>query len=647
MSILSLSSRATTLALVASLAACLDEGPASESEPVGEAKSAVTSPCTLDIQGFGDIGRGWYAIRTDGSVWGRSPFLYSDPAQQILELGTDNVELADMDGESQHMCVLKTNGDVYCWGANQHGQIAGSASPQVDVPLKQPGLPLPATELAVGDRSTCALLNNGAVWCWGGNQSGELGDGTTTDRPMPTEVTAMGTGVTDISIGFWHACALKGGAVFCWGYNEYGEIGNGQFTAPNAPQLTPVSVLTGVRELSAAGFFTCAIKTDNTLWCWGSNASAHLGVGDTTNRNVPTQVTTLSNQVSHVDGGVRSSCATKLDGSVWCWGWQGHGRIGDGSNSTDISANQLIPKAVSGPLGTSGGNLIRVAEGSACTLRTDGGISCWGGITAPNTSGGYLDGANGSTTPVDIDFCALPTISAVNPPIGRATGGSMITLTGTEFSASTQVFFGQPLPQNAATAVSLTNSTTLVATTPSHGFGEVVDVWIVNPTNRRAVLKQSFTFTDPPNVYGAVPMMGDVAGGTQVELNGANFQPGATVTFGGVAATVMSVPDIQHAIVVTPPHPAGVVDITLTNLDGQSSTLAMGFVYGEGGAGGSGATTSAGGATSSGGSGGGDDSAGPGDGCYCSIVNSTEGTGRALVLIALSLLGWSRRRSRA
>jgi alpha-tubulin suppressor-like RCC1 family protein len=151
--------------------------------------------------------------------------------------------------------------------------------------------------VAEGDRSTFALKNDGTVWAWGANSNGQLGDGTTVDRHSPSQIPGF-TGVVAISAGFQYTMALKNdGTVWTWGANWYGQLGDGTTT----DRYAPVQVLdeggaplVDVVSISAGDGVSIVIKNDGTVWAWGANSSGQVGNGTTTNRLVPVQVNSLT-----------------------------------------------------------------------------------------------------------------------------------------------------------------------------------------------------------------------------------------------------------------------------------------------------------------------------------------------------------------
>lgn len=274
--------------------------------------------------------------------------------------------------------LVQSDHDETCDGANLGGQDCqslgfdrGTLTCRATCLFDQSACILHFSRLVPGGYHTCAFRSNGSIWCWGGNNKGQLGLGNTTARSTPQPLTTLASGVTALAAGELHTCALKtDGSVWCWGENEFGQLGDGTLTQRNAP--TAVDALSSDVTALAAGYkFTCALKTDGSAWCWGLNSSGQLGDGTTVNRSVPTAVSGLSSGVTAMAGGWTHACALKADGSVWCWGVNAHGQVGDGTQT-----QRLIPVAVNG-LGSGVASLSAGSEFN-CVRKTDGSVWCWG-----------------------------------------------------------------------------------------------------------------------------------------------------------------------------------------------------------------------------------------------------------------------------
>jgi len=189
-----------------------------------------------------------------------------------------------------HTCALLSTGAVKCWGNNGNGQIGDNSQIQRLTPVAVSGLSSGVTAISAGYQHTCALLSTGAVKCWGYNGNGQLGDNSQTQRLTPVDVSGLSSGVTAISAGIYHTCALLStGAVKCWGYNVYGQLGDNSQTN----RLTPVDVSglsSGVTAISAGYLHTCAVLSTGAVKCWGYNAYGQIGDNSQTQRLTPVAV---------------------------------------------------------------------------------------------------------------------------------------------------------------------------------------------------------------------------------------------------------------------------------------------------------------------------------------------------------------------
>lgn len=231
---------------------------------------------------------------------------------QPIEVTGLTDEVVQITAGSWHSCALLGSGTVWCWGGNNHGELGlGSTQGPEDchdaegrdcstIPRQVPGL-VDVIFVDAGDEHTCVIKNDGSAWCWGEGGSGRLGDSGTWDEPSPVQVLGFADGAW-ISAGLQHTCAVtNSGAAWCWGDNQMGQLGDDS----NTDRATPVAVhnLTDVTAISAGGFHTCARKIDGTAWCWGGNDQGELGLGHESNRDTPQQVTSLSNVICIEAGG--------------------------------------------------------------------------------------------------------------------------------------------------------------------------------------------------------------------------------------------------------------------------------------------------------------------------------------------------------
>lgn len=230
-----------------------------------------------------------------------------------------------------HSMALKADGTVYAWGSNIYGGLGNASTVNTNVP-GQVLLLSNVVAISAGGWHSVALKGDGTVWTWGWNTDGQLGDGTTVDKSIATQVPGL-SGITAISAGTYHVLALKNdGTVWAWGDNISGQVGNGTTT----DQTTPIQVtgLTDVVAISAGRFFSMAIKNDGTVWTWGENLYGQLGDGTTTNRTTPVQVSGLTDVTTTAYATGAFHCVVvKTDGTLWSWGRNTYGNLGDGTTT--------------------------------------------------------------------------------------------------------------------------------------------------------------------------------------------------------------------------------------------------------------------------------------------------------------------------
>jgi alpha-tubulin suppressor-like RCC1 family protein len=247
-----------------------------------------------------------------------------------------------------HTCALTSAGDVKCWGYNGHDELGTGRGDNQNssTPVNVSGLRSGVTAISAGVRHTCALLRTGRVKCWGANYSGALGDGTTDRHFAPIDVVAL-SGVVAISAGYDHSCALTGaGGVKCWGSNTFGVLGDG--TTDDRWTPTDVSGLSsGVTVVATGNLITCAVTSAGGVKCWGY----HYGL-------TPVDVAGVGGVIAITAAG--PICALTGAGGVKCWsgdyGWTPVGVPGLDSGVTAIAAN----------------------VGHACALTSRGSVKCWG-----------------------------------------------------------------------------------------------------------------------------------------------------------------------------------------------------------------------------------------------------------------------------
>lgn len=307
-------------------------------------------------------------------------------------------------GGFYHSLAAKYDGTVWAWGANNAGQLGDGSTTSQEIPIQTDILPS-VSSVAGGVLHSMALTFDGKVWAWGHNSKGQLGDGTTTTKPTPFQVGGLPDAV-GISAGHWFSSYAVGvdGSAWAWGYNIYGQLGDGTTTLRTTP--TQLTTLSGVVAIEGGQYHALALLSDGTVRAWGKNSFGSLGNGTTIQSSLPVQVMVLPQggppvpftDVVQISTGLSSSYALRSDGSVWAWGYNGSGQLGIGSAVTQSVLAYQVSTLSDGVIAISGG-------GDYCfALKEDGSLWGWG----KNTEGQLGDGtAITRYTPVPITGQAL------------------------------------------------------------------------------------------------------------------------------------------------------------------------------------------------------------------------------------------------
>ena len=274
-------------------------------------------------------------------------------------------------GGRGHSIALNVDGTIRTWGNDASGQLGVGRSLESSKPLVVAGA-TGISKIASSDWHVVALKADGSVLAWGLNSDGQLGDGTTVNRASPVPVSGL-AGVVEIAAR-GHTVALKrDGSVWAWGSNGGGALGNRGSSDPTTP--AQVNGLAGVRKISAGSGFTLALKDDGSVWAWGRNGFGQLGDGmkaeANTGRATPAAVSGLSG-VMAISAGINHSLALKADGTVWAWGNNSSGQLGDGT-----TIDRPLPVRV---LELGGVGVIVAGFGRSFAIKkSDGSVWAWGG----------------------------------------------------------------------------------------------------------------------------------------------------------------------------------------------------------------------------------------------------------------------------
>lgn len=304
-----------------------------------------------------------------------------------------------------HIILLNPDGTVWSIGSNNHGQLGiGKSDNEIHEPVMVPGLSK-VKAVAAGANHSVALLQNGTVWTWGGNDSGQLGIGSRIDNSEPVQVYGL-QDIIAIASGRTHVVALKkDGTVWSWGSNFSGQLGMDTSGTSSQPVKNPF--LSGITAITAGAFHTAALKNDGTVWAWGFNGNGQLGNGTCENYNIPVKVNGLTN-VMAIAAGNQHTVALQDNGTAWTWGSNHAGQMGD-STSEPMS---LVPRKMASIKGVID---VTAKVNHTFALMQDGTVIAWG----DSGSGQWGNGLSmsGSHTPVRLHgVSSLVSIAAIGDP---------------------------------------------------------------------------------------------------------------------------------------------------------------------------------------------------------------------------------------
>lgn len=442
------------------------------------------------------------AVLSDGTVrsWGNnesgqlgdghSPLEQNESDAPVTVSGLGGVTAVAAGAE--HSLALLSTGEVVAWGNDESGQLGNTLSterhPYSDVPVfvhESRAAIKNVTAIAAGEEHSLALLSSGGVRAWGNNESGQLGNGNQRSTREAIAVSHL-TEATAIAAGEEHSLALlKNGTVVAWGGNSYGQLGDGTTGGPESCRYGPCSKkpvgvvgLSGVAAIAAGGDHSLALLNNGTVMAWGENTYGELGNGTTTMSDVPVAVKGLTGVVA-IAAGEEHSLALLSNGTVMAWGDNAEGELGDGTSAGPELCAPGPQACSTTPVAVKGLSAMDVM-----------------GIVA----GGWHNLAFG---PPD------PTVTSVSPKEGLEVGGTIVTITGTEFSGATAVKFGTA---NALT-FKVESATSITAISPK-GTG-TVDVTVTTPEGTsRITPADRFTYSlnlplksssaNPPTSAGAL-----------------------------------------------------------------------------------------------------------------------------------------------
>ncbi|WP_052487946.1 RCC1 domain-containing protein [Gordoniibacillus kamchatkensis] len=321
-------------------------------------------------------GKGFTAVlRTDGTVW-----TWGDNLRGKLGGGLDNrtrptavkglTDVVQLATGGYHTLALKKDGTVWAWGQNTYGQLGDGTTTDRNSPVPVAGLN-DVVAVSAGAAHSAALLKDGTVWTWGDDSVGQLGDGASDQQTKPVQVKNL-TGIKAISAGGYHTLALtKDGDMWAWGDDTYGQLGFAHdHDTWNAPVM--ITWIRQVKSISAGFNFSLALTEDGFAYSWGSDSSGQLGFGDMKDRSLPE---ILMKDVTAISAGNNHALAIQKDGTAWAWGDNTFGQTGTGFNE------HLNMQIMAGPqhvFGVPEAKTVVAAYNFSFLIGTDGSLWAWG-----------------------------------------------------------------------------------------------------------------------------------------------------------------------------------------------------------------------------------------------------------------------------
>jgi alpha-tubulin suppressor-like RCC1 family protein len=358
---------------------------------VASGGGSITGPSqTTDASGIATVGS-W----TLGPTAGTNTLTATVPGLPSLTFtATGTLTFAAVTAGFVHSCGLTPTGAAYCWGHNFYGQLGNGLTTDGSTPTSTPVAvsgDLSFSALAAGDRHTCGLTTSGSAHCWGSNDNGQLGTGSTASSSTPVPVSGDQIFYALVADGA-HTCGLtSSGVAYCWGYNIFGQLGvpeTGPETCLETPtescSTAPVAVSGGLKfsSLTAGTFHSCGVTSSGVAYCWGFNDNGQLGNGSTTSSSTPVPVSG-GYSFAVLTGGNAHTCGLMSSGAAYCWGGSDNGQVGDGSFTS------IVPT----PVAVSGGQSFTVLDAGTvytCGITPSGAVFCWGG--APLSTVGVIPG---------------------------------------------------------------------------------------------------------------------------------------------------------------------------------------------------------------------------------------------------------------
>ncbi len=374
---------------------------------------------------------------TDSSLWcwggngngqlgqGTTSALIAEPT--ALAVGSRWLSIA---ASGNHSCAIRENDNsLWCWGGNEAGQVGNGSNEDVTTPTLISSTTA-WNAIGLGTDHSCGIKKDNSLltlWCWGGNSESQLGDGTTAPSNIPKQIGAA-SDWDKISLGKEFSCGIDANSkLYCWGNNSVNQLGyNSTNPVIDTSQPQQVGTDTDWSNISSGDSHSCAIKDDESLWCWGRSSFGQAAQIAEANTKTPTQESSAGSWLNVAAAG-NHSCAIKTDNSLWCWGLNNQGQLGNNTN--------LLKTAPTPVVGDSSWTELSLGVDHSCAIRDDGSLWCWGDNSQAQLGDGGIVATN--TIPKQVETAT----SWSNISLGNQFSCGIQTVTDTDTNVTTQELF--------------------------------------------------------------------------------------------------------------------------------------------------------------------------------------------------------------